>query len=148
MTKKIILSVLVLLLAIQLIRIDKTNPPVEPSKDFITLTHPSKEVEIILKDACYDCHSNTTTYPWYSNVAPISWWLKHHVNEGKEHLNFSEWSDYSKEKQAHKLEEMEEEVKEGEMPLDSYTLTHANAKLSLKQRESLVLFIESINVNH
>jgi len=146
MTKKIILGLLLVLLAIQLIRIDKTNPPVDESKDFIALTHPSEEVAALLTTACYDCHSNATAYPWYFNVAPVSWWLKHHVNEGREHLNFSEWANYDAEKQAHKLDEMAEEIKESEMPLSSYTVTHSNAILSLQQRDQLVKFIQSIAV--
>ncbi len=144
MTKKITLGLLIVLLAFQLIRIDNTNPPIDASKDFITLTHPSEEVKALLISACYDCHSNATAYPWYTNIAPVSWWLKHHINEGREHLNFSEWGNYDAEKKAHKLEELAEEVEEGEMPLSSYTITHADAKLSLKQREQFVKFIESI----
>jgi hypothetical protein len=147
MTKKIILSLFVILLAMQLIRIDKTNPPVVSSKDFINVTHPSKEVEALLTTACYDCHSNTTQYPWYTNVAPVSWWLKNHINEGREHLNFSEWNDYDAEQKAHKVEEMIEEIKEGEMPLSSYTITHSDANLSLNQREQLIKFLSSIPVN-
>lgn len=146
MTKKIILTLCLLVVAIQFIRIDKTNPPVDATKDFISITKPSPEVAALLTSACYDCHSNTTSYPWYSNLAPISWWLKHHVNEGREHLNFSVWSDYSAERKAHKLEEMEEEVKEGEMPMESYTITHGDAKLSLSQREELVKFISSLRL--
>jgi hypothetical protein len=147
MTKKIIFGVLALLLAAQFIRIDKTNPSVDQSKDFITLSKPNAEVELLLKESCYDCHSNTTAYPWYTNVAPVSWWLKHHINEGREHLNFSEWANYTAEQQAHKLEEMEDEIKEGEMPLSSYTITHSNANLSLKQREQLILFIDQLKLN-
>jgi hypothetical protein len=147
MTKKIIFGVLALLLAAQFIRIDKTNPSVDQSKDFIALTKPNAEVELLLKESCYDCHSNTTAYPWYTNVAPVSWWLKHHINEGREHLNFSEWANYTAEQQAHKLEEMEDEIKEGEMPLSSYTITHSNANLSLKQREQLILFIDQLKLN-
>jgi hypothetical protein len=147
MTKKIIFGVLALLLAAQFIRIDKTNPSVDQSKDFITLSKPNAEVELLLKESCYDCHSNTTAYPWYTNVAPVSWWLKNHINEGREHLNFSEWANYTAEQQAHKLEEMEDEIKEGEMPLSSYTITHSNANLSLKQREQLILFIDQLKLN-
>ena len=148
MTKKIILAFIALLVAAQFIRIDKTNADIDINKDFIALTKPSQEVEILLKETCYDCHSNASTYPWYSNVAPISWWLKHHINEGREHLNFSEWANYSPEQKAHKLEEIEEEIKGGEMPLTSYTITHNNANLSLKQREQLVVFIEQLNTSH
>ncbi len=144
MLKKIILSLLVLLVLIQFIRIDKTNPPVDKSKDFITLTVPSTEVQGILLTSCYDCHSNETSYPWYTNVAPLSWWLKHHINEGREHLNFSEWGNYTEKRQQHKLDECIEEVLEGEMPLSSYTITHKDASLTPAQQQRLTAWIATL----
>lgn len=107
------------------------------------MTSPSDEVKALIKGACYDCHSNATVYPWYSEVAPVSWWTKHHVNEGREELNFSVWADYSLKKADHKLEECAEEVEEGKMPLDSYTWTHGDADLNEKQRELLEDFFNS-----
>jgi len=144
MLKKIILGLVVLLVLIQFIRIDKTNPPVDKSKDFITLTKPSDEVKGILVTSCYDCHSNETTYPWYTNVAPLSWWLKNHINEGREHLNFSEWATYTEKRQQHKLDECMEEVHEGEMPLSSYSMMHKEAELSPAQREALNTWIATL----
>lgn len=144
MLKKIIFGLIVLLVLIQFIRIDKTNPPVNKSIDFITLTKPSPEVQGILLTSCYDCHSNETTYPWYTNVAPLSWWLKHHINEGREHLNFSEWGNYPEKRQQHKLEECVEEVNEGEMPLSSYTITHKDAILSPAQQEALSAWMTTL----
>ena len=85
-TKKRLLILLGILLLIQLIRIDKTNPPIDPAVDFEPVVKPPDDVMVLLKSACYDCHSNETRYPWYSNVAPVSWWLKHHINEAREHL--------------------------------------------------------------
>lgn len=98
----------------------------------------SEEVTSILKSSCYDCHSNQTKLPWYSHVAPVSWLVAKDVNEGREELNFSEWTSYSKRKLIKKLEEMGEEVEEGEMPLGIYTVMHGNAKLSTEQRKLLV----------
>lgn len=144
MIKKIILGLIILLVLIQFIRIDKTNPPVDTTKDFITLTKPSDEIKGILVTSCYDCHSNQTTYPWYSNVAPVSWWLKDHINEGREHLNFSEWGNYKEKRQQHKLDECIEEVHEGEMPLSSYTITHKGAALSPAQQETLNNWIATL----
>ncbi|HSZ72165.1 MAG TPA: heme-binding domain-containing protein [Cytophagaceae bacterium] len=143
MTKKIIIGIILLLVAIQVIRIDKTNPPVDKSKDFITLTHPSEEIRAMLVTSCYDCHSHETTYPWYSNVAPASWFLKNHINDGRKHLNFSTWSDYSEKKQQHKLEECIDEVKEGEMPLTPYTWTHQHAALTPNQQEKLAAWFRT-----
>ena len=91
MIKKIGLFLLAALVVMQFFRIDKSAPEVVQGDDFIALMQPSEEVEALLKSACYDCHSNQTVYPWYANVAPVSWWLQHHVDEGREHLNFSVW---------------------------------------------------------
>ncbi len=92
------------------------------------------EVQGILQTSCYDCHSNDTEYPWYAEVQPVGWWLNHHINEGKAELNFDEFATYSLRRQYKKLEEINEEVKEGEMPLKSYTLIHKNARLSEAQK--------------
>ena len=96
----------------------------------------------MLRSACYDCHSHETSYPWYSNLAPVSWWLKNHVNEGREHLNFSVWADYNAKKADHKLEECFEEVAKEGMPLKSYPLTHPEARLSEEQRAKLVTWFK------
>lgn len=142
--KKILLVLLVVFVIMQFFRITSTNEPIIVSNDFISLTNPTTEVKTLLKSACYDCHSNQTRYPWYSEVAPVSWWLQHHVNEGKEHLNFSEWGTYSEKKSDHKLEECAEEVEEGEMPLNSYTWAHGDAKLTAEQRALLEDFFKSL----
>ncbi len=144
MVKKILLGLVAVLIIIQFFRIDKTNPPVDNSQDFMTLTSPPAEVAQIMKDACYDCHSHETAYPWYTNVAPVSWWIKKHINEGREHLNFSIWGTYTAKKADHKLEECYEEVEEGEMPLNSYTWAHAEARLTDTQREQLVSWFKSL----
>jgi hypothetical protein len=144
MLKKILISLVVLLVAIQFIRIDKTNPPVDKSKDFITLTQPSEEVKGILVTSCYNCHSHETTYPWYTNIAPVSWWVKNHINEGRSHLNFSEWANYPEKRQQHKLEECIEEVHKGEMPLSTYTMIHKAAVLSPDQQSQLTAWFNSL----
>ena len=96
------------------------------------------KVESILKTSCFDCHSNHTSYPFYAQVAPISFWINHHVEEGKEHLNFSDWNNYSIKKKLHKLDEIIEEIEEHEMPLRSYTLLHTDAKLNEEASKLLV----------
>lgn len=98
LTKRILLGLVGLLLVIQFFRIDKTNPPVNQAKDFIKLSSPPAKVAQLLKDACYDCHSHETKYPWYTNIAPVSWWIKNHIDHGREHLNFSVWADYEAKK--------------------------------------------------
>ena len=144
MKKKIFLAIIAIIVLIQFFRIDKTNPEVITENDFITITQPSEEVTTILKTACYDCHSNESKYPWYTNIAPISWWVKQHINEGREELNFSEWGTFKAKKKDHKLEELIEEVEEGEMPLKEYTWTHAEANLTKEQKELLIQWIKEI----
>ncbi len=128
MKKKIFIFLIVIFVVIQFFRIDKTNPKVDPQKDYFTLANPPEEIKTILKTSCYDCHSNETVYPWYSNIAPVSWFLKNHINEGRGHLNFSEWGNYSPGKQKNIMEDCTEAIEENEMPLSTYTLLHSEAK--------------------
>lgn len=142
--RKILVVLLIILVLIQFIRIDKTNPESDSTKDFIVVTKPNEEVTNILKTSCYDCHSNETTYPWYTNIAPVSFWIKHHINEGREELNFSEWGNYKPKRMNHKMEEAVELVENGEMPMSSYTLIHGDAELSATQKENLIAFFNSL----
>ncbi|NVK52456.1 MAG: heme-binding domain-containing protein [Flavobacteriaceae bacterium] len=105
---------------------------------FVNETKPSEEVHKILKEACFDCHSNKTRYPWYSTITPINYWMADHVKVGKKKLNFSKWSEYSLRRKAHKMEELYEEVEKKNMPLDSYTWTHREANLTARQIKLVV----------
>ncbi|MDH7446968.1 heme-binding domain-containing protein [Aquimarina sp. 2201CG14-23] len=131
--KKIGLLVLLALIVMQFIRPDKNESGYESVAFFENEVQPTPEIKELLKSNCYDCHSNQTVYPWYAEVAPVSYWLAHHVDEGKEHFNVSDWQQYSDKKKDHKLEELIEEVEEGEMPLDSYTWIHGNLEESDKE---------------
>jgi len=132
MVRKILIGLLIVLVLVQFIRPAK-NQSKDFSKDITTVYTVPENIQTVLKEACYDCHSNYTTYPWYSKIQPVAWWLQHHVDEGKEHLNFSEFASYKPKKQARKLEETAELVEKGEMPLNSYTWMHAGARLSKDQ---------------
>ena len=145
MLKYIIGGLVVVGLGIQLITVNTEIEAVESSQDFIIQTNAPDEVAEILKTSCYDCHSNETNYPWYSNVAPISWWVGDHIKEGREELNFSAWGTFSEKRKKKKLHEIEEEVEEGEMPLSSYTLTHSDADLSDDQKEVLISWVKYIS---
>jgi len=101
-------------------------------------TNPPAEVHTILKESCFDCHSDKTRYPWYNSITPLNYWLADHVKVGKKKLNFSKWGDYTLKRKEHKLEEVYELVEEGEMPLDSYTWTHTEARLSQAQIDAVV----------
>lgn len=142
--KKALLILAILLLFIQSFRIDKSTKPIDPSKDFISLTSPSTDVNQLLKTTCYDCHSNQPTFPWYTNIAPISWWIKHHIDEGCRHLNFSEWGAFTPKRKHHKLEECIEMLENSEMPMSSYTWMHNEAKLTDAQRLLLVNWFKGL----
>lgn len=139
----ILYSIAAIFIIIQFFQIDRSTPEISPQHDFIQTMNPPADIVNLLKVACYDCHSYQTTYPWYSNINPVGWWLKKHINEGRKHLNFSEWATFPTGKKDHKLEECYEEIQEGEMPLNSYTWTHADARLSAEQRNLLVQWFRS-----
>ncbi len=138
MKKKILLVLGGLLLVIQFFRPDTSVPTVDPALDIRKTLQPPADVTSILETACYDCHSYETRYPWYNQIAPVSWWLANHVREGREHLNFNTFASLPAEDRAHALEEIVETIEKGEMPLNSYTWTHADARFSAGQRATLV----------
>ena len=142
--KKILLGLAAIFVIIQFFRIDKTNPPVDPVLDMINVVQVPAEIQGILKTSCYDCHSNESVYPWYTNVAPLSWWIKDHINEGRGELNFSEWADYSLRRKDHKLDEIVEMIEEEEMPLPSYLIAHGDARLSAEQKALLVVWAKAV----
>jgi Haem-binding domain len=144
MKKKILFGLLAIIIIIQFFRIDKTNPEISKADDFVEINNPPEEITAILKSSCYDCHSNETKYPWYSNIAPVSWWVKDHINEGRDELNFSEWGTFKEKRKDHKLEECVEMLEEGEMPLDEYTWTHSEAKLTTDQKTQLINWFKEI----
>lgn len=124
------ISCAVLFIGLQFVRPAKTNPAIDEARALEQHIQMSAEVKATLKRACYDCHSNQTRWPWYSQVAPVSWFVIDHVNHGRSHLNFSDWSSYDRQEQAKYLEGIEETVQAGVMPLSSYLLAHGEAKLS------------------
>jgi len=147
MKKKILYGLLIIVVGIQFFRIDKTNPEFNITNDFIEITSPPEEIVALLKSTCYDCHSNETKYPWYSNIAPISWWVKDHINEGRDEMNFSEWGAFKLKRKDHKLEEVAEMLEKGEMPLDEYTWTHSEAKLTQEQKIQLIAWFKAMRKN-
>ena len=144
--KKTLLVLLLVFIAIQLVPVDRTNMPVDKTQNFVDIQKPPQEVEKIIKNACYDCHSNETKYPNYAYVAPISWSVKHHINEGREHLNFSTWAKYNSDQKEHILEECIKTIQEGEMPMRAYVNFHEEAKLTQAQRDMLVHYFNQLKV--
>ena len=146
MLKKIFYLLLVIFIVIQFFRPEKNiNTTAAATNNDITKLYAVPEnVMTVLKTSCYDCHSNNTAYPWYNNIQPVAWWLKHHVDEGKREINFNEFGSYAIRRQYKKLEEIAEQVKEDEMPLSSYTLIHTNAKLNAEQKTLLINWAEEV----
>ena len=125
---------------IQLVPYRVDNPPVvnEPNWD-------SPQTRALAVAACFDCHSNETRYPWYAYITPVNWWLqKSHIEHGRHHVNFNEWGTYSAEDRAEVVEEGLELLKEGEMPVPSYTWLHADARLADSTRHELVAFFAAL----
>ncbi len=144
MIKKILVFLLIALIVIQFFH-PKKNQAAGPQPNYIgnAFTVPA-EVKSILAKACNDCHSNNTRYPWYSRLQPADWWLDDHVKEGKKELNLDEYTHKSLRFQYHKLEEIAEQVKEGEMPLDSYTWIHKEAKLTDAEKSTLISWADGL----
>ncbi|MDX6613836.1 MAG: hypothetical protein QOD75_3022 [Blastocatellia bacterium] len=145
--RKILKWVLIVLVALFLIaqikRPARTNPPIDQAQTIEAHTQMTPEVSSILARSCNDCHSNQTTWPWYTNVAPVSWFIVDHVDEGRQHLNFSDWGLGEPRRQRKKLEEICEEVKDGAMPLSSYTPLHPHAKLTAEDIKTLCDWTEA-----
>lgn len=137
------MAVVVAFIIIQFFRPEKNLGSLESPNDIKYTVSVSADVDKILKVSCYDCHSNHTNYPWYSNIQPFAWWLADHVEEGKGELNFSEFKKYKLKKQIHKLEEVIELVEKNEMPLKSYTLVHSDGKLTPEEKERLITWAKT-----
>lgn len=128
---KVVSALLLLLIAgAQLVRPERVNPTAAAGQSLEEHARVPPEVAGVLKRSCMDCHSNRTDWPWYSNVAPASWFVVDHVNEGRRHLNFSEWGEYERRDAREYLEGICLTARSGAMPLDSYTLVHRGARLA------------------
>lgn len=146
--KKILVFLLVVLLVMQFFGPDKNEGEASSLEAFIAETNPPENVKIILKESCFDCHSNVTKYPWYNNITPINYWMADHIKHGKGELNFSKWTEYSLKRKEHKMDEVWEEVKKKKMPLDSYTWTHGDANLSQEQIDLVVNWAKQVQANY
>ncbi len=135
--KWLALVVVVVLIGLQFVRPARTNPAVDQSQTIHARLQVNPQVAAILDRSCQDCHSNTTRWPWYSNVAPVSWLVVDDVNHGRSHLNLSEWGSLDNSKAGKRLEEICEEVEDGAMPLLNYTRIHRSAKLSSEDIKTL-----------
>jgi len=140
--KGIGLILLLALIAIQFFHPKKNLTPGNQPNALANVHTIPDDVNVILKKACNDCHSNNTVYPWYTKLQPVHWWIDNHIREGKGQFNFDEYSNKRLRYQYHKLEEVIEEVKSGAMPLDSYTWIHKDAKLTPEEKNKLIGWAE------
>jgi len=136
--KKILLGLLMVLILIQFFQPARNKSSELSSTDIKKTFSIRGNVQLILKISCYDCHSNNTNYPWYSRIQPFGWLLAKHIKNGKAELNFNEFSSYSLRRQISKLNGIGNSVKDGTMPLNSYTMIHKNARLSKEDKALLI----------
>jgi len=146
--KKILFLILIVFVIAQFFGPDKNNGDLASLDTFVSETKPSDEVMVVLKQGCFDCHSNYTRYPWYNKITPVNYWLDGHVKNGKEELNFSKWNEYSIKRKDHKMEEVIEMVEKKEMPLPSYTWTHKDAILTETQINAIIDWAQKVRLGY
>lgn len=140
--KKIILFFGVAFIAIQFIQPVRNKGGQVVPADFSQVHAVPDSLQLILKNACYDCHSNNTVYPWYAHIQPIAWVMARHIKNGKEKLNFSDFGSNGTRKQISKLKEIVNQIKDDEMPISSYKWMHKKANLT---EEEKVLIMDWMN---
>ncbi len=137
--------ILVVFVGIQFIPTKRNQSSEVLETDFIKHYKVQNNIQKLLKNSCYDCHSNNTIYPWYNKVQPVSWFLERDIKEGKAELNFSEFGAYSNRKKKSKLKSIASQIKDDKMPLSSYTLVHWNAKFSKNEKNEILQWIAKMN---
>jgi hypothetical protein len=139
MVKRIVwLSILAIVIVIQFIPTGRPEVIMQNKQDLLANNVFSDTVSELIRNSCYDCHSNETKYPWYAYVAPVSWLVVRDVKVGRKHMNFSEWEGLSKMDKAEHLSDINDEVSMGSMPLVIYPIMHPEARLSAEQRQMIV----------
>ena len=142
--KKVFLFLLIAFVGIQFMPTTRNQNNEVLETDFTkTFTVPTN-IQNLLKNSCYDCHSNNTNYPWYNKIQPVSWFLEHHIKEGKKELNFSEFGGYSERRQKSKIKSIISQVRDDEMPLWTYTLIHRDTKLSEDDKKLITNYLNEL----
>lgn len=139
-----VLMILIIIVGIQFIPTIINKKSIDKSKDFVTIYQVPKEISAQLKTSCYDCHSNNTVYPWYSKFQPMNMLMSQHIEEGKDKLNLSEFGEYSDRRKKSKLKSMINQIKDDEMPLNSYTLLHWDASLTEKEKKDILIYLDKL----
>ena len=135
---------LVAFVGIQFIPTTRNQSDSVPSTDFMLVNNVPKNIQNKLQISCYDCHSNNTQYPWYNKVQPVAWFLEDHIKEGKAELNFNEWDSLSTRRKTSKLRSIIKQIENGEMPLDSYTFIHRDARFSEAEAEEIINWVTQL----
>ena len=139
---KKVLGILILLAAIQLIPVNRSNPQVNASQTIFATQPVPVEVKAVFERSCKNCHSDETSWPWYSYVAPVSWMIAHDVHAARRAMNLSEWGSYSTNKKTDKLEEICEQLTNHDMPDWKYSLIHKQARITGKERDIICEWTE------
>ncbi len=132
--------VVAIVLVIQVIPVERNVSTVPPGQSFEKTEKVPANVAAILKVSCYDCHSNNTRYPWYSELQPGAWFMAQHIKKGRDELNFDEFNNYSKRRKKAKIKSVISQIEKEEMPLRSYRMMHGNARLSADEKKELLDF--------
>ena len=142
--KKIGIFIVVIFILLQFFPVQKPEVVVDNPNDFILNTSVPKDISAKLKAACYDCHSNESSFPWYANIAPSKWFVFKHINEGRKELNFSNWNTFNIDDKAEILDDISTVLLDGEMPLKGYTLLHSEAKLTEEEKETIINWTDEL----
>jgi hypothetical protein len=137
MARKVLIALVLIVIVIQFVRPNRNDGEALGPNEVSKVYKVPAEVHATLQHSCYDCHSNKTNYPWYAHIQPIGWWMQSHINDGKKHLNFSEYATYPEKKARHKFEEIEDAASNGWMPLGSYLWIHKDAQLTSEQAKAM-----------
>lgn len=146
--KRIGIVLLIAFIGIQFIRIDYINPPVNEGEDLFAVEEAPAHVEKLIRDACYDCHSNESKYPWYTQIAPVSWWVQDHIDHGRDELNYSKWGTFDHDRKRKKNDQSMDLLEKGDMPLYNYVWMHSEADLSEADKAELIAWFKEQNQKH
>ena len=142
--KKIVTLFVVIFILLQIYPVNKPEISSNNPNDLLINVSIPKNISTKLKVACYDCHSNETTFPWYANIAPSKWLVFKHINEGREELNFSDWNSFNNDDKAEILDDISTVLMDDDMPLKNYTLLHSEAKLTEDEKESIINWADEL----
>lgn len=138
------LILLVALVGIQFVPTKRNQSNTVPKTDFMLVNNVPQKIQDKILVSCYDCHSNNTEYPWYNKIQPVAWFLEDHIKEGKSELNFNTWGELSERRKNSKLRSIISQIEDDEMPLDSYTFIHSDAKLSKSEKDEIIKYMAEL----